>query len=125
MFGGGALIGEAMAKRAKVEAISYSPGFLEFWNEWPAHFRKVDKPRCFQKWQSLGLEAIRPRVIAAVKLWKRSDLWRKDNGQFIVAPLVWLNQGRFEVTIESFPELRQRGQSAIDKFKPGVELYDS
>lgn len=127
LFGGAvALIGDAMAKRKKAE-IATTPGFDRFWAEWPAHFRKVDRKGCFAKWHSRGLECIVEKIIAAVKLWKACDQWRKDSGQFIPAPIVWLNQERWDVTIDSFPELRKRRGGDGDKWKfgTGPEIYDA
>lgn len=69
--------------------------FGDFWSEWPKHKRKVAEDQCRAKWKAKGCEAIADEVIAAVKAFKASDDWRKDGGEYIPAPLVWLNQGRW------------------------------
>ena len=76
-------------------------GFDEFWKAYPKTKRKAAKPQCMAKWATKGLDAIGARVVAALEAAKRSDEWRKDRGQFIPAPLVWLNQERWEAFDET------------------------
>jgi hypothetical protein len=73
-------------------------GFEVFWNEWPPHPRKAAKPQCEAKWKSLGCEALAGQIAASVGAFKASEQWRKDEGAFVPAPLVWLNQRRWEAT---------------------------
>jgi uncharacterized protein YdaU (DUF1376 family) len=66
-------------------------GFAEFWSAYP---KKVGKGAAETAWRKL-----RPAsavCVAAVESAKRSDQWRKDNGQFIPNPATWLNQRRWE-----------------------------
>lgn len=77
--------------------------FDRFWSEWPKHKRKVAEDQCRAKWKAKGCESIADQVIDAVKAFKASDDWRKDGGEFIPAPLVWLNQGRWAAA----PALKQ------------------
>jgi len=70
--------------------------FDRFWKAWPTHPRKVARKQCEDKWRSRGCDAIAERVMASLEDWKRSDAWRKGGGEFIPAPLVWLNQSRWE-----------------------------
>jgi len=72
-----------------------SPSFERFWSAWPTHHRKVAKSQCAAKWETKGCEAIADVVIAAVVTAKASDVWTKNLGEFIPAPLVWLNQERW------------------------------
>lgn len=72
------------------------PGFAAFWASWPQHRRKSDKARCEQHWRAHDLEPIAPTIIARVDAWRRSPDWRKDGGQFIPAPLVWLRRAAYE-----------------------------
>ena len=71
-------------------------GFDRFWNSWPAHPRKAAREQCERKWGSKGCEPIADKVVAAVEAAKRSEAWAKNGGEFIPAPLTWLNQGRWE-----------------------------
>lgn len=73
-------------------------GFARFWSAWPAGGRKAAREQCERKWQAKGCEAIADRVLASLEAWKASPEWAKDGGAFIPAPLVWLNQSRWEAT---------------------------
>lgn len=70
--------------------------FARFWEAWPKHPRKVARPQCERKWRSTGCEAMADQILSALEAAKRSEDWRKDDGSFIPAPLVWLNQARWE-----------------------------
>jgi hypothetical protein len=72
------------------------PGFDEFWDVWPKTFRKESKGECRKAWVKVKAEPERDRVIAHVKRLKASANWVKDNGQFVPAPLVYLNQRRWD-----------------------------
>lgn len=72
----------------------------EFWRAWPTHPRKVAFNQCAAKWKKKGLDNIAPRIMAALEAAKRSEDWTKNNGEFIPAPLVWLNQDRWEAMAE-------------------------
>jgi hypothetical protein len=71
-------------------------GFDVFWTLWPKHTRKVAQKQCAEKWRTQGCDAIAERVIAALRAAIKSEAWTKDKGKFIPAPLVWLNQNRWE-----------------------------
>lgn len=71
-------------------------GFARFWAAWPKHPRKVARHQCWAKWRSKKLEDLADRIVAHVEAMKQSDAWRKDGGEFIPAPLVYLNQDRWE-----------------------------
>lgn len=79
-----------------------SPGgaFARFWESWPAHPRKVAREQCERKWASKGCEVIAEQVLAALEAAKASEAWAKEGGEFIPAPLVWLNQARWEAPVE-------------------------
>ena len=50
--------------------------------------------------------------MAGLRAAKASEEWRKDGGQFVPAPLVWLNQRRWE----AFTEVQAQA-------KPGTPEY--
>ena len=60
----------------------------------------------------LGCEAIAAQIVAAVNRAKCSDAWAKDGGQFIPAPLVWLNQARWEAPSQEPPSNTVPSQDA-------------
>lgn len=71
-------------------------GFAEFWHAWPRGPRKVAKQQCLNKWAKLYCADEWSRIVAHVEQMKRSKDWTKDDGAFIPAPLVYLNQRRWE-----------------------------
>ncbi len=76
--------------------------FDRFWTEYP---RKVGKVKCRQIWARLKPSAeLAEKIVAAVKAYKRTDQWQKDNGEFIPHPATWLNQERWEDEIPVLPE---------------------
>lgn len=70
--------------------------FAEFWEAWPLNDRKQDKGKCQAKWQTENLDSIAEQVLADVELKKTSRKWTDDGGKFIEAPLVYLNNRRWE-----------------------------
>lgn len=71
-------------------------GFDEFWQAWPAGIRKVAKRQCREKWERRKFSAIGTLIVAHVGWMKTQDEWLKDRGAYICAPLVYLNQERWE-----------------------------
>ena len=76
-----------------------------FWEIWPRHFRKTDKAgtlkaldKAFRENKNLSMD----KILKAVEWWKNSDQWKKDNGQYIPEPKVWLNKRKWEV-LENIP----------------------
>lgn len=76
-------------------------GFDSFWSAWPAHQRKVAKAQCERKWATQDCEPISATVVAHVEAMKASAAWSKDNGAYIPAPLVYLNQRRWEAAVDA------------------------
>ena len=72
------------------------PGFAEFWLAWPSGDRKQAKGKCLSAWKKAHAERDAALVLAHVDRMKSSDEWRRDGGQFVPAPLVYLNQRRWE-----------------------------
>lgn len=89
-----------------------SPGFSKFWDAWPPHSRKCDKPKCFSKWQALGCEEITETIINHVEDMKFSEQWQDDNGQYIPAPLVYLSRRQWEAPVPPQPQERKNGSTA-------------
>lgn len=71
--------------------------FEQFWKEYPSSCpRKVDKKKCHDKFMRIAeseddVAAWFSKVEDALAKWKSSDMWTKDGGQYIMAPLRWLN----------------------------------
>ena len=73
---------------------TYAGGFDVFWNEYP---KKVDKQNALKAWKKLKPdEAMLDKIISAIRSWKDSEQWNKENGQYIPYPATWLNKRRWE-----------------------------
>lgn len=72
------------------------PGFAEFWKTWPPNDRKQAKGKCLAAWKKAGAERDAAAVLAHVERLKDSESWKKQGGQFVPAPLVYLGQRRWE-----------------------------
>jgi hypothetical protein len=73
-----------------------SEKFEEFWQVWPKHFRKASKSVCLAKWKAKKLDAQAGQIIKHVMYMKGQEAWTKDGGSFIPAPLVYINQARWD-----------------------------
>ena len=72
------------------------PGFAEFWKTWPPNDRKQAKGKCLAAWKKAGAERDAAAVLTHVERLKDSENWKKQGGQFVPAPLVYLGQRRWE-----------------------------
>jgi len=70
--------------------------FELFWAAWPKSFRKGGKSACLAKWKKYYCETCADQIIKHIEWMKTTDAWRKDDGAFIPAPLVYLNQQRWD-----------------------------
>jgi hypothetical protein len=83
-------LGEPMSKGI------YMDNFERFWDTWPKSFRKGGKSACKVKWKKFYCETCADQIIKHIEWMKTTDAWRKDDGAFIPAPLVYLNQQRWD-----------------------------
>jgi hypothetical protein len=74
---------------------SVPPGFAAFWQAWPSSDRKQAKGECLKAWKKARAEPDAAQVVAHVERLK-TTVWMRDNGAYIPAPLVYLNQRRWE-----------------------------
>ena len=72
--------------------------FGEFWDAYPQH-RRVGRKPCREKWRKRGLEAEASAILDGLRRWKESAEWRKDGGQYVPSPMVFLNQDRWLDTV--------------------------
>lgn len=72
------------------------PGFARFWLVWPKTSRKESRGECLKAWKRAGAEAIAETVVAHVERLKTGVGWTKNGGEFVPAPLVYLNQRRWD-----------------------------
>jgi hypothetical protein len=79
---------------------SIPPGFAAFWDAWPSGDRKQAKGKCLEAWKKARAEPDAALVVAHIERLKAGD-WRRDGGAYVPAPLVYLNQRRWEGAGES------------------------
>lgn len=71
--------------------------FETFWAAYPKECpRKTDKKKCREKFdrylQKAGdAETLFSEIMNGLAEWKQSSLWRDNGGQYIMAPIRWLN----------------------------------
>ena len=86
-----------------------------FWAAYPQCFRKANKKGCKAKFIKIkDLENIFPDIINSLEMQKRSKQWNEQDGQFIPAPLTWINQERWTVT-DDRTELQQKIDEATEQ----------
>ena len=72
------------------------PGFAQFWKAWPVSDRKQAKGKCLEVWKKAGAESHAALIVEHVTRLAASHDWRKKDGEFIPAPLVYLNKRSWE-----------------------------
>lgn len=87
-------------------------GFATFWEEWPSSTRKGAKQKCLEVWLRKGYEAQSEAIVKHVASLKTKEDWLKSDGAYIPAPLVYLNQCRWDGAEDS-------GQ-AVDPFAGAI-----
>lgn len=73
-----------------------SDQFEKFWAAWPRSFRKGGKSVCLARWKKGLYDGCADQIIKHVTWMSTTDAWRKSDGAFIPAPLVYLNQQRWD-----------------------------
>lgn len=82
---------------ASAESIDFDGLFAEFWKAYPSECpRKIDRKKCREKFVKYLKGAKDPKdmfdqIMDGLSAWKVCDIWASDGGQYIRAPLVWLN----------------------------------
>ena len=79
--------------------------FERFWECYPRSPRKGAKSACEKKWNTLHCEASIEQIIKHLTWMKTTDQWLTNFGAFIPAPLVYLNQKRWDGA--EIPAVRQ------------------
>jgi hypothetical protein len=70
--------------------------FETFWQVWPASTRKGARSTCKAKWDKMKLDLQAEQIVKHVEWQKTTEAWKKANGTFIPAPLVYINQQRWD-----------------------------
>lgn len=88
---------ETAKKKSKLDH-AYDPLFEEWWKAYPPR-RRGSKQKCREKYESAikNNKGLTPeKMLEALEAQKRSRDWQKQNGEYVPAPLTWLNNGRWE-----------------------------
>lgn len=68
--------------------------FESFWNAYP---KKTGKKKCLEWFKkNKPSQQLVDQMIQTIELWKKSEQWQKQNGQFIPMPYTWLNRGGWD-----------------------------
>jgi hypothetical protein len=73
-----------------------SGAFLRFWGLWPSSSRKGSRSECWERWRKTDLDLQADEIISHVEAMKSSADWLKNGGEFIPAPLVYLNKRKWD-----------------------------
>lgn len=86
--------------------------FDEFWGEYP---KKTGKGAAEKAWMKIHPDKkLFEKIMSALRAIKRSDQWRRENGQYIPNPSTWLNQKRWEDEIPNGWETSARNYEQTD-----------
>ena len=88
------LLVSTLAKAMEIQM--FESGFERFWKAYPSTPRKGAKKQCEEKWAKFLCEHSADQIIKHVVWMKTTEQWLKGNGAFIPAPLVYLNQQRWD-----------------------------
>jgi len=93
----------------------FESGFDKFWTAYPKTPRKGAKSECQKKWVKFYCETQADQIIKHIEWMKTTEQWLKANGACIPAPLVYLNQQRWDGA--EVPEMPNKNQvdSALQK----------
>jgi len=104
--------------KKKEKKVKDSPKFDIFWKEYP---RKQSKDEARKAWEKIDTtNGNLEKIMKGLELAKRSQEWKKDNGQYIPHPSTWLNKKRWtdEYTINPLQgKVSEVTQRTIDNMK--------
>jgi hypothetical protein len=89
--------------------------FEDFWKAYPSTPRKGGKAKCKQVWDKSYCDTQAEQILKHINWLKTTEQWLKLNGAFIPAPLVYLNQQRWDGA--ELPEIKRQESplEAIEK----------
>ena len=103
----------------------FESGFDLFWAAWPKSPRKGAKSACLAKWKKGLYEHCADQIIKHVEWMKTTDQWLTSNGAYIPAPLVYLNQQRWDgAEIPEPPKKVTMAEQYAETFKNVTTMPD-
>jgi len=97
-------------------------GFDDFWKAYPRKTAKEDARKAYAVLMKKKDAPTIERLIESIEAHKRSEAWKKDDGQFIPHPATYIRQGRYD------DEIKDKNQSGARKCKldeNGEIVYES
>ena len=86
---------EGKGREVNTTAETAAPvGFAEFWMGYPKKVGKGAAEKAFRR-AKIGTTLL-PSILQAIERARKTEQWRKSNGQFIPNPATWLNERRWE-----------------------------
>ena len=90
-------------QRGRARVDGFEDLFERFWTAYPGP-RKTDKRKCREKFAAILRESGEPdamlrRMLDGIDRWRKSRDWSEDGGAYICAPLVWLNNERWDAEV--------------------------
>ena len=89
--------------------------FEKFWQAYPKKVGKGYAQECFKKIKPS--RKLLDTMLEAIAKQKKSDMWKRDKGQYIPNPSTWLNQKRWEDDLGG-----ETDSNPWSSFKLGIEL---
>ena len=92
--------------RLTADRCSQSELFDEFWKAYP---KKIGKGYAFECFKKIRVSrSLLDTMLEAIAKQKKSDMWKRDKGQYIPNPSTWLNQKRWEDDLDGETEEKPR-----------------
>lgn len=88
---------DVKVRKEKDVKVEESEEFLTFWEAYP---NKVAKEKARTSFETQKCAQVMDAIMPALEIAKASSKWTKDNGDFIPNPTTWINQRRWESTLE-------------------------
>ncbi len=89
--------------------------FEQFWTVYPRKVGKGAARKAFAKIKPS--EELLKRMVTAVIVQSKTEMWTKDKGQYIPNPATWLNQERWEDEINPTDNKPPKGPMTDDEWK--------
>lgn len=110
-------------KKRQLDASLDAP-FQAWWDAYPKR-RRGAKQECRKKYESAikNTSGLTPeKMLQALEAQKKTKDWQKQKGEFVPAPLTWLNQGRWEDEI--YDPQKDDNSEPIDAYELSEEDKD-
>ena len=103
----------------------WEKNFETFWGVYPKKQAKAKAKQWFEK--NKPNDELMNRILESLDLFKKTNQWTKDNGQFIPLPTTWLNGKRWEdeIPVETTKMTDAELIAQVDKELREEGFYDN